>query len=302
MLLLAGDLFHENRPSRASLYSTIASLREYCLNDRPVRIELIGDSGIGIPHSFNFPPVNYEDRNLNVGLPVFSIHGNHDDPQGMGPEGALCALDVLSASGLINYFGRQELPGGAQRDEEALEEGLHIQPVLLQKGRTRLAMYGIGNIRDERFNYEMRSNRIRMSRPAEFKEQWFNLMLVHQNRVAHGPKNFVPEDGFGDDIDLVIWGHEHDCLITPQEIPGKGYFITQPGSSVATSLAKGESIKKHVGILEVQDKDFSLLPIPLKSVRPFIFDDIVLAEHEEEAKLKLDEKPKVVRYLKSLSN
>ncbi|EFP81287.1 meiotic recombination [Puccinia graminis f. sp. tritici] len=300
MLLLAGDLFHENRPSRASLYSTIASLREYCLNDRPVRIELIGDSGIGIPHSFNFPPVNYEDRNLNVGLPVFSIHGNHDDPQGMGPEGALCALDVLSASGLINYFGRQELPGGAQRDEEALEEGLHIQPVLLQKGRTRLAMYGIGNIRDERFNYEMRSNRIRMSRPAEFKEQWFNLMLVHQNRVAHGPKNFVPEDGFGDDIDLVIWGHEHDCLITPQEIPGKGYFITQPGSSVATSLAKGESIKKHVGILEVQDKDFSLLPIPLKSVRPFIFDDIVLAEHEEEAKLKLDEKPKVVRYLKSL--
>jgi double-strand break repair protein MRE11 len=57
---------------------------------------------------------------------------------------------------------------------------------------------------------------------------------------------------------------------------------------------------RHVGILEVQDKDFSLLPIPLKSVRPFIFDDIVLAEHEEEAKLKLDEKPKVVRYLKSL--
>ncbi|OAV94569.1 hypothetical protein PTTG_03792 [Puccinia triticina 1-1 BBBD Race 1] len=300
MLLLAGDLFHENRPSRASMYSTTASLREYCLNDRPVQIELVGDAGIGIPHSFNFPPVNYEDKNINVGLPVFSIHGNHDDPQGMGPEGALCALDVLSASGLINYFGRQELPGAATRDEEASEEGLHIQPVLIQKGRTRLAMYGIGNIRDERFNYEMRSNRIRMSRPAEFKDQWFNLMLVHQNRVAHGPKNSVPEDGFGDDIDLVIWGHEHDCLITPQEVPGKGYFITQPGSSVATSLARGESIKKHVGILEIQDKDFSLLPIPLKTVRPFIFEDIALAEHEEEKKLKLDEKPKVVRYLKSL--
>ncbi|POW20493.1 hypothetical protein PSHT_03399 [Puccinia striiformis] len=279
--------------------------KRYCLNDRPVHIELIGDSGIGIPHSFNFPSVNYEDQNINVGLPVFSIHGNHDDPQGMGPEGALCALDVLSASGLINYFGRQELPGGAQNDEEAREEGLHIQPVLLQKGRTRLAMYGIGNIRDERFNYEMRSNRIRMSRPAEFKEQWFNLMLVHQNRVAHGPKNSVPEDGFGDDIDL------HDCLIQPVEVPGKGYFITQPGSSVATSLAKGEAIKKwsrvyhhnpyiHVGILEVQDRDFSFVPIPLKTVRPFIFEDIVLAEDEEEKKLKLDDKPKIVKYLKSL--
>ncbi|PLW07467.1 hypothetical protein PCANC_05470 [Puccinia coronata f. sp. avenae] len=300
MLLLAGDLFHENRPSRASLYSTIASLREHCLNDRPVRIELVGDSGIGIARNFNFPPVNYEDPNINVGLPVFSIHGNHDDPQGIGPEGALCALDVLSASGLINYFGRQELPGNSQNDEEAAEQGLHIQPVLLQKGTTRLAMYGIGNIRDERFNYEMRSNRIRMSRPAEFKNQWFNLMLVHQNRVAHGPKNSVPEDGFGEDIDLVIWGHEHDCLIQPQEVPGKGYFISQPGSSVATSLAKGEAMKKHVAILEIHNRDFSMIPIPLKTVRPFIFEEVVLAEDEEEKKLRLDDKPKVVRYLKTL--
>lgn len=33
----------------------------------------------------SFPAVNYEDPNLNVGIPVFSIHGNHDDPQGTGP-------------------------------------------------------------------------------------------------------------------------------------------------------------------------------------------------------------------------
>jgi double-strand break repair protein MRE11 len=35
--------------------------------------------------AFRFPQINYEDENLNVGLPVFSIHGNHDDPQGAGP-------------------------------------------------------------------------------------------------------------------------------------------------------------------------------------------------------------------------
>lgn len=33
----------------------------------------------------SFPAINYEDSNLNVGIPVFSIHGNHDDPQGAGP-------------------------------------------------------------------------------------------------------------------------------------------------------------------------------------------------------------------------
>ncbi|EGG01081.1 uncharacterized protein MELLADRAFT_39329, partial [Melampsora larici-populina 98AG31] len=300
MLLLAGDLFHHNRPSRASLYSTIASLREFCLNQRPIRIELVGDAGIGIPHGFNFPAVNYEDENLNVGLPVFSIHGNHDDPQGIGPEGALCALDVLSASGLVNYFGRQELPGNAQTDEEALEEGLHIQPILLQKGNTRLAMYGIGNIRDERFHYEMRSNRIRMSRPAEYRDEWFNLMLVHQNRVAHGPKNSVPENGFGREIDLVIWGHEHDCLIEPYEIPEKGYYISQPGSSIATSLARGEALTKKVGILEIQGRDFAINAVPLKSVRPFVFHDIILSDEEEENNLKLDTKTKVIKYLTKL--
>lgn len=25
-------------------------------------------------------PVNYEDENLNISVPVFAIHGNHDDP------------------------------------------------------------------------------------------------------------------------------------------------------------------------------------------------------------------------------
>lgn len=34
---------------------------------------------------FSFPAVNYEDPNLNISIPVFSIHGNHDDPQGTGP-------------------------------------------------------------------------------------------------------------------------------------------------------------------------------------------------------------------------
>ncbi|KAH9818060.1 double-strand break repair protein MRE11 [Melampsora americana] len=297
MLLLAGDLFHHNRPSRASLYSTIASLREYCLNSRPIRIELVGDAGIGIPHGFN------QLRGLRISMSVFQCFQFMEimtDPQGIGPEGALCALDVLSASGLVNYFGRQELPGNAQNDEEALEDGLHIQPILLQKGTTRLAMYGIGNIRDERFHYEMRSNRIRMSRPAEYRDEWFNLMLVHQNRVAHGPKNSVPENGFGREINLVIWGHEHDCLIEPYMIPEKGYYISQPGSSIATSLARGESLQKKVGVLEIQGHDFAINPITLKTVRPFVFHDIILSDEEEENNLTLDTKTKVIKYLTKL--
>lgn len=32
---------------------------------------------------FRFPWVNYEDPNYNISIPVFSIHGNHDDPAGV---------------------------------------------------------------------------------------------------------------------------------------------------------------------------------------------------------------------------
>jgi len=49
---------------------------------------------------------------------------------------------------------------------------------------------------------------------------------------------------FDDSVDLVVWGHEHDCRIVPEPVAGKNYYITQPGSSVATSLADGESLEK----------------------------------------------------------
>ena len=32
---------------------------------------------------YRFPVVNYEDPNYNVSIPVFTIHGNHDDPAGV---------------------------------------------------------------------------------------------------------------------------------------------------------------------------------------------------------------------------
>lgn len=64
------------------------------------------------------------------------------------------------------------------------------------------------------------------------------------SRVKHGPQQSVPEGMFDDSVKLVIWGHEHDCRLTPEKVEGKEYYISQPGSSVATSLAPGESIPK----------------------------------------------------------
>lgn len=53
-MLLAGDMFHENRPSRDTLYQVMALLREYCMNDRPIQIELLSDPDEGKAAGFSY--------------------------------------------------------------------------------------------------------------------------------------------------------------------------------------------------------------------------------------------------------
>lgn len=53
------------------------------------------------------------------------------------------------------------------------------------------------------------------------------------------------------------------------------------GSSVATSLAEGEAKPKKVGILNIHGKNFKLTSVDLKTVRPFIFKDLVLKSVED---------------------
>ena len=43
MVLLAGDLFHDNKPSRKALQRCMETLRDHCLGDREVKLEVVSD-------------------------------------------------------------------------------------------------------------------------------------------------------------------------------------------------------------------------------------------------------------------
>ncbi|TNN21811.1 Double-strand break repair protein MRE11 [Liparis tanakae] len=89
------------------------------------------------------------------------------------------------------------------------------------------------------------NNQVTMLRPKEDQDEWFNLFTIHQNRSKHGPTNYIPEQFLDEFIDLVVWGHEHECLIAPTRNEQQLFYVTQPGSSVATSLSPGEAAKKY---------------------------------------------------------
>lgn len=82
---------------------------------------------------------------------------------------------------MLNYFGKSDLVSDEYEGQQ--DKGIKIRPVLLRKGTSSLGLYGVGNVRDARMHYELRSNKVKMFMPegAE-QDDWFNIMLVHQNR------------------------------------------------------------------------------------------------------------------------
>ena len=89
------------------------------------------------------------------------------------------------------------------------------------------------------------------------------LLSILISRARHGQTNYIPASYLPSFIDLVIWAHEHECRPEPEyvtmnddddvmreqegeELGDGGFYVYQPGSSVATSLCEGEVKKKLV--------------------------------------------------------
>ena len=169
---------------------------------------------------------------------------------------------------MVNYFGRQEKI-----------EQVQVSPILMKKGDTHLALYGLGSMRDERLHRMWRQQKLKFLRPETSDIEWFNLFALHQNRDrGRGSKNCVQETMIPEWMDFIVWGHEHECLILPSESTVGTFRISQPGSSVATSLSSGEAEPKHVGILDIKGGQFRMVPMPLTQVRSFIRGEIHLAQ------------------------
>ena len=98
-----------------------------------------------------FKNANFLNPSLKIRLPIFSIHGNHDDPIGLE---MLSTLDMTNENHYINYFGKV-----------TNIEQIEVKPLLFEKGSHKIALFGIGHMRDERLNLAFEQNAIKFKRP-----------------------------------------------------------------------------------------------------------------------------------------
>ncbi|MES1904010.1 MAG: Double-strand break repair protein mre11a, partial [Paramarteilia canceri] len=138
VILHGGDLYHHNRPSKYTEKKCMELIKQYTFGSKKKLFSIIKSD-----RSFNF-----DDPNLDVAYPIFAIHGNHDDRAGAK---RISAIDVLDSAGLVNLIGCND----------NVSSELVIKPIVLQKGATKLAIYGLGSIRDERLYRQFERGQVR---------------------------------------------------------------------------------------------------------------------------------------------
>ena len=138
-----------------------------------------------------------EESSGKVDLPIFTIHnGNHRDLT------QDTALDILSATNHVKCFGHE--------DDDKVDD-IEVNPVLLQKGDTKVALYGIGSMCDERLKQMWSNKKVHFLRPEhgsindDEEKEWFNIFTLHQKHdVGHEFKNCIHEASIPPWIDLVV--------------------------------------------------------------------------------------------------
>lgn len=233
-ILLGGDLFHENRPSPSVEHKCIKIIRQHMsTTNRPTSFKRISGS---FSHFHKLSHGNFEDPNFTIPHPIITIHGNHDDPTGPSAQ-SIC--EKLATCGLLNYFG------AINPREEIL-----VEPIVLEKGNVRIALYGMGFIPDWKLRLAFEKKEVTFAPPPDDS---FNVLVVHQNRVPFLQNKVIPDEVFPTFFHLIIRGHEHNAM-EPEPIPFSDVegIVYQPGSTVATSISCMEAKPKRVAIFSVK--------------------------------------------------
>lgn len=150
----------------------------------------------------------------------------------------------------------------------------------------KLAIYGISSQRDDRLARALEAGSVVFRRPVD-AETWSSVLVLHQNRprrsILRTTGSYINIQYLPTFFNLIIWGHEHESITEPEfirstEDPALGYWILQPGSTVATSLTADEAKPKHCFIIDFHANNVKpeVIAIPLLTPRQIFYEEIDL--------------------------
>lgn len=238
-VIQGGDLYHDANPSLEVLNRGMEVFTKTIFGTKKHNFEMdVMDDTCS--------SINIENEDVNIAVPVFAIHGNHDYPTNSDWRSV---LEILKTNNLINYFGKRE-------DLSFFR----LRPICFKKKTSSgkmigIALYGMGYMQHSKLRKILKEGKYEIVPPADAGEvEYKSIMVMHQNRFkgrgSGASKNLCIEfQLLPREIDLFIWGHEHDCYTHFEPINGGESYVYQPGSSVATSLTEGEARSKHYGIV-----------------------------------------------------
>ncbi|UKK02823.2 hypothetical protein MACK_002920 [Theileria orientalis] len=268
LILHSGDLFDKNVPSRSTMYRTMDLLSSYLSNHKSdlkvdksnvINTASLKDYEMQSADQVYHLRSSYCTNNEQM-RPFFVIHGNHDNPT---YKNCLSPIDILDVAGLVTYFGRYlDLTN------------VVVKPILITKSNIKIALYGLGWIKDERLVELFNEKEVKFEKCEEDR---YKILLLHQNRYPRrgsGVKDYITTDMIPEWFDLVIWGHEHESIKFPEKTSLHNFQILQPGSTIQTTLVPAELPPKHGCLIHISQEDVNFYPISLLTSRKFICDEI----------------------------
>lgn len=242
-LIIAGNLFFSPVISNFCFSKTFALMRN----------KVFGDGDINYVTK-NFKP-NYANENVNIQLPIFAIHGTNDKP---GNDRLSTCLDAFQESLYINYCGKIM----------KFDDKITINPVILDKGDFKIAIYMIGHIKDVKLSTLLAQKKIEFAFPSDAEiENYFHILVVNQKKSKDSRRlSFPTKDIFVDDFEgffnLIIWGDNSIGSDRLVKLAG-GKFVYHPPPVIDEPLgAYKNGGMRGFGLIEIEKSEIKLNNIP----------------------------------------
>ena len=205
-IIHGGDFFDEQNPTKWCLTQTMNLMRKY-LNGKP-------KNDYRVIYSMNENEDNSFSYNQGIKYPMYCIHGNHDIPSGIEN---ISGLDILQTTGLINFIGKDinNTINENNENNEYSNEILQLTPIIFIKNETRIALYGMSYKQHKEMHEIWAKGKVSIIEP---EGEYFKILVVHQDVVKHNEIHAIPKELLlKHDFNLVIFGHEHECIIQEGE-------------------------------------------------------------------------------------